>query len=348
MRLGDGEPLLYGGGEGFGGLDGGRRQATRLGACGLAMFGLGAVLMVNSLGAVGPTELGLLSNDITSYVETGFTYKAGLHWIGLGKSFITFPSTQNTIMFTDRKDLSADAPPIATRTGEDHADPDSGGQPISICVSLQYLLPHGDHLGKIYSSFGSAYHERYTLIARNTISNVAQTFSPNEFWTKRTDVADEMFEACKVALQKQGMVTVTRLQLLRIDFPAKYEEMITQIQLQVQQKSTKEYQQKVTATLKDLDVMQATISAKCDVIQADAERMSLEIRNSATASGYVLSQAAKTNATRHVASALELTSEETVQYLKLKAIKTHPSRHTVVGLQDPFGEPKPPPSTDDV
>mmetsp|Transcript_97135 Transcript_97135/g.277984 ORF Transcript_97135/g.277984 Transcript_97135/m.277984 type:complete len:247 (+) Transcript_97135:520-1260(+) len=232
---------------------------------------------------------------------------------------------------------TADAPPIQTRTGEDASDPDSGGQPITMCVSLQYVLPSDTDLGKIYNSFGGAYHERYTLIARNIISNVAQTFSPQDFWTDRTTIADKMFEACRDELKRQGMVTVTQLQLLRIDFPSQYEDMITLIQLQVQQKVTKEYQQRVTAILKNLEVMQAEVNAQVSVIEAEADRTSLQITNAAVAEGYMLQQAAKTNATALVAKTLGLDGPEVVQYLKLKAMKSHPSARTVIGLHDPFG-----------
>ena len=73
------------------------------------------------------------------------------------------------------------------------------------------------------------------------------------------------------------------------------------------------------------------------VIEAEAQRTSKQITNAATAQGYVLQQAAKTNATALVASTLGLDGSEVVQYLKLKAMKSHPSTRTVIGLQDPFG-----------
>ena len=53
------------------------------------------------------------------------------------------------------------------------------------------------------------------------------------------------------------------------------------------------------------------------------------------ARGTVLQQAAKANATRHVADTLGLSAAETVQYLKLQALKAHPSANTVVGVGDP-------------
>ena len=145
----------------------------------------------------------------TSYVDTTTTYGPGIHSVGIGKSFIKFPSTKNSVIFGDSsaKGIKPTAGPISTRTGEDKDEPDSGGQPIDICLSFQYQLPMESAdagkstLGKIYGAFGSAYEDRYVLIARNTISNVAQQFSPVEFWTKRTVVAESMLAALQSALK---------------------------------------------------------------------------------------------------------------------------------------------------
>lgn len=294
------------------------------------------LFIVCSIKSVGPLQLGLRSNDMTANVDTSKTYASGLHWIGPMCSFIYFPSTQVTITFSDRAGVTADAPPVSTRTGEDKADPDSGGQPITISASLQYTFPNSDQLGKIYSSFGTAYQARYTLIARNTISNVAQTFAPEDFWTKRTLIADAMLAALQLELSKGGYITVSQLQLLRIDFPVQYESMITAIQLQVQERSLKEYQQRVIATLRNLDVMQTRVTAETGIISADATRKAKMVTNKATADGYILSQSAKANATRVVVEALGFTAEQTVQYLKLQAIKKHPSQNTVLGTGDIF------------
>lgn len=203
------------------------------------------VMLASVLASVGPLQAGLLSNDWTAYVSTEDSYGPGLHFVGLGKSFITFPTnqvelcstlsnvvpspipvvgvfwlskpslfvpralSQVTVMFTDQpaKGAHADSGPISTRTGDDHGELDSGGQSITLCLSLQYRLPTGPDLGKIYAAFGPGYHDRFLLITRNTISNVAQEFGPTDFWQRRTAVADAMLEAVQAALAVQGKVT---------------------------------------------------------------------------------------------------------------------------------------------
>jgi hypothetical protein len=168
------------------------------------------ILLASMFASVDPLQIGLLSNDWTSYVDTQHTYLPGRYMVGWGKSFVLFPSTQINMIFSDNhaKGIRPDALPISTRTGDDHGELDSGGQPITISMSLQYKLPQDSHLGGIYSSFGLGYHQRYLLLTRNTVSNIAQQFSPVDFWQRREDVSDAMFAAVKTALKAQGGVEV--------------------------------------------------------------------------------------------------------------------------------------------
>lgn len=297
------------------------------------------IFLCNWPATVDPLSVGLKMNGFTSRVDTTQVYMPGFYWIGIGRSFITFPTTQVTITFSDRPGVVADAPPIATRTGEDHGDVESGGQAITLSVSLQYTLPkHATKaysIGKIYKDYGLQYHQRYTLVARNVISDVAQTFAPYDFWTKRTEVADAMLLALKEDLLAEGGVTVNQLQILEIDFPQQYEDMITQIQLQVQAHTTKEYSQRVIATLNNLDVMKQANEGKAAVISANADARSTMIRNEAKAKGQVMLQAAKANATKLVATELGLTNTQVVQFMKMKAISNHPGKGTTISTEDP-------------
>jgi hypothetical protein len=297
------------------------------------------------LSFVSPLEVALLQNEFTAYVDTTTTYGPGVHSIGIAHSFIRFPSNQQSVVFGDSsaKGFRPTAGPISTRTGEDKNEPDSAGQPIDLCLSFQYQLPVTNGggsglspLGKIYAAFGNAYEDRFVLIARNTISDVAQHYSPVEFWTRRTEVAEAMLAAVQTALKAQGHVDVTQLQLLRIDFPVQYEDMITKIQLQVQSKATKEYEQKVIGVLNDLYILTAKNDARIGIVQANAQRRAATNINSARQRGVVMLQAAKANATRLVADSLALDAEETVQFLKIQALKAHPSARTVVGVDGPF------------
>lgn len=144
-----------------------------------------------------------------------------------------------------------------------------------------------------------------------------------------------MLLAVQEDLKVEGGIKVNQLQILEIDFPQQYEDMITQIQLQVQARTTKEYSQRVIATLRNLDVMMQENQGKVAVIAANAEARSTMISNEAKAKGQVMLHAAKANATKLVATELGLTSAEVVQYIKMKTITNHPGKGTTISTEDP-------------
>ena len=84
-------------------------------------------------------------------VATGAIFEAGE---GSFDGVLTLENVNNeTITFSDRKGVVADAPPIATRTGEDHGDVESGGQAITLSVSGIGILCIGDRLHWRYTRF---------------------------------------------------------------------------------------------------------------------------------------------------------------------------------------------------
>merc|ERR1712072_532950 len=120
-----------------------------------------------------------------------------------------------------------------------------------------------------------------------------------------------MFKTMKRLLKENGHCDVTGFQLLQVDFPTKYEDMITDIQLQVQYKLTSEYQQKVTNVLKNIDVLSAVTNAKILAIQAEAAATSSVLVNQAKAAAYKTMQ-----------TDLALTNLEMLEYVKIKALTT--------------------------
>merc|ERR1711988_1006064 len=220
-------------------------EENRAGAlcCCVVLTVITVILLALSFDVVKPTEFGLLQNGWTGWVYTDEVYPAGRHFVWLKNFFITFPAYRVNAEFSTA--ANANAPPVPGRTGRDANDPDSGGQPVTLSFAFQYQFEKDD-VGKVYREFGEMYEARYLLFARMAVSDVAQNFTPEKFWTSREKVAEEMFSTMKDLLRKNGMTTVTGFQLLQVDFPTKYEDMITGIQLQVQYKLTSEYQQKVT------------------------------------------------------------------------------------------------------
>lgn len=297
------------------------------------VFLISIVLLALSFDVVKPTEYGLLQNGWTGWVYTDDVYLPGRHFVWLRNFFITFPAYRVSIEFSTSYNTTS--PPVPARTGRDLSDPDSGGQPVSLSFSFQYQFKQGD-IGKVYEEFGEQYEARYLLFARMAVSDVAQKYTPDKFWNQRAVVAEDMFNTLRSMLRVNGHCDVTAFQLLQVDFPDKYEDMITDIQLQVQYKLTSEYQQEVTNVMKDIDVLTAETQAQVTAIRAAAAATSSLLINEAKTEGFYAQQTAKAESYAAMKAQLSMTTQEMLDYVKIRALTDgRPSAQTVVGTTKP-------------
>lgn len=132
----------------------------------------------------------------------------------------------------------------------------------------------------------------FLRVAKQSITNKAQSFTPREFWTRRREIERQMTAAVNSSLVAGGAVT-SHLQLLRVDFNDTYENTITQIQLQEQLVVTKTYQYEVARVAKEVDVLRAETDASIAAINAKADRAAAVIINQAEADTLRLEQSTK-------------------------------------------------------
>lgn len=309
-------------------------------ACmGVVIALISIIMFACSWATLQPTQLGLLSNGITGTVDTSRTYTAGRYFVWLRHSFIVFPGNQVTMQLSSNS--SADAPPVAARTGRDHSQKDSGGQPVNISLSFQYQFAP-ESIPFLYQAFGSSYKQRFISYTRQAVTNAAQGFTPHDFWTERPRVVEAMRQKLNESLYQNARATVLAVQLLRVQFAAKYEQSIINTALQVQLTSTTTYHQKVVDELKGLDVLRAVNSANVTEIAAAAAATATLINNKATASGFKTVQKQKAESYRLLRDSLGMTNEQLVAFLKLQALKAHTASASgaasvVVGMQSPVG-----------
>ena len=129
--------------------------------------------------------------------------------------------------------------------------------------------------------------------AQQAITNVAQSFTPKQFWNERREIELAMQSAVNATIFRQGYATVRNLQLLKVDFKSNYEQTITNIQLQEQLKVTKNYAQDVTRVLKEVDILHSRTDADIALISATAQREASVIVNQAEADALQLEQTTK-------------------------------------------------------
>lgn len=313
----------------FGPLRGGADEVDGVvgcaGCCAASFF----LFFAFCIASLGPNEYGLsrsfLSGTIGYNVERG-----GIHAVGPFRNFIKFPATQVTLKWS--RD-SLDHPPIATRTGADPKDPDSGGQPIAITCALQFKFVPST-LRDVYLAFASfaGARQRFLLLAGNMVSNTAQEFTPQEFWRDRMAIAARMLHQINATLWNQGVIAV-RFEMMKVDFAKSFEDSITQVQVAEQQRVVNEYEQQVQQVVQSIEVMRADNNALIANISAGAMADSKELRARATRDAFHLKQSMKALKYTELQKELGFTQKHMQEYFKIKSIQGQgKTGKVVVGL----------------
>jgi len=306
--------------------EGGGRRCMCYGLGGFTVF---IVLFAMSWDTLEPTEYGLVQNGFTGYVDLRpeAVYSGGRYFVWLRHYFLPFPRNLRNLEF----DNYGRRPPIPARTGPDPDDKESGGQPVTLSVSFQYQLQKLS-VPTVYQTYGMSWEASYMRFAQQAITNVAQQFTPKQFWNDRRGIEKAMLRRVNETIFSQGFSVVHNLQLLKVDFKQGYEETITNIQLQEQLKVTKSYALDVTRVLKEVDILQSKTEADIALISATAKRDATVLVNQAEADALRLEQSTKAKWYAKLKEQLAWSNAEFLQYVKIKSLASQPSDSMVVGV----------------
>lgn len=299
-------------------------------ACwGLGGFTVFIVLFAMSWDTLEPTEYGLVQNGFTGFVDLRpeAVYTGGRYFVWLRHFFLPFPANLQNLEF----DTQGRRPPIPARTGPDPDDKESGGQPVTLSVSFQYQLQKAT-VPQVYQTYGLEWELSYMRFAQQSITNVAQQFTPKQFWNDRRLIQKAMAQAVNKTIFEQGFAVVRNLQLLKVDFKQNYEETITNIQLQEQLKVTKNYALDVTRVLKEVDILQSETEAQIALISSTAKREASVIINQAEADALRLEQGTKATWYSKLKQQLRWSNADFLQYVKIKSLSSQPGDSMVVGV----------------
>jgi hypothetical protein len=306
--------------------DGTRRRCY---CCGLGWGMLFILLFAMSWDTLEPTEYGLVQNGFTGYVDLRpeSVYEGGRYFVWLRHYFLVFPRNRRNLDF----DIGGRRPPIPARTGPDPDDRESGGQPVTFSVSFQYQLQRRT-VPQVYQTFGLVWEDSYMRFAQQAITNVAQSFTPKQFWNDRHAIEQAMLARVNQTISDNGYACVRNLQLLSVQFKQNYEDTITNIQLQEQLKVTKTYALEVTRVLKEVDILQSQTAADVAVIGASARREASVIVNQAEAEALRLEQSTKAHWYSSLKQRLSWSNADFLQYVKIKSLSSQPSNSMTVGV----------------
>jgi hypothetical protein len=302
-----------------------KKKAYTLG--GIIAF-ISIIMFASSFDVIEPTEYGLLKNEFTQAVDLTRVYSNGRYFVWLRHAFIKFPAYTPTLSyglpFSPRKEIPA-------RTGPEEGQDSGGGQPITLALAFQYRIAEQD-VPSVYQTFGTLYEASYLRFVQQAITIVTQQYPPRKFFQMRRQIEAAMLVKANESLVAKGFAQVTGLQLAAVGFQANYEETITNIQLQEQLRVTKLYQLEVAAVLKGVDVLESKANATIRRINAEAAKEAAILINEANAVALGMEQETKAAMYSQLRQHLSWTTQQFLEYVKMKALNSQSSDNVVVGV----------------
>mmetsp|Transcript_58296 Transcript_58296/g.151864 ORF Transcript_58296/g.151864 Transcript_58296/m.151864 type:complete len:352 (+) Transcript_58296:101-1156(+) len=288
----------------------------------IILFGPAAVAQL------GQKQYGLVRNKMTGVVNLDTSYEPGRYWIGFWSEFLEFPSTLNTIEFSDE----------VPEEGVQHLSylnsRDMDGKPVYMDVSIQYKLKQ-ESLGTLYYEFQNTYEDVYISALRDALSKVGNNFKISRMWEDYRAVNKLMKDACDLVLAERHAYCWD-LQLWRVRLEDRYEDALVRTQVQKQAQITEEARKQ-----------NAAVRARTQVILAEYTKNKTVIESTGEAQVYELERAAKANAEEAIvniqadilkevkgilkfnSSDIMMNEQELVEYQKLVMLHSHTSAHFV-------------------
>ena len=151
----------------------------KIGCCILSTITV-IVLLAVSFRTLDINEYGLDYSSISKTIDSK-ALQGGFHFLGVGHSFIKYPSTFQTIEFS--KELKSNGPPIKSRT--------SDGLEVAIEISFQYRLQY-TQLYDLYMTFGTKYDLIFQKYAIDILTDATTQYTAYEFFMDRTSIGVKM------------------------------------------------------------------------------------------------------------------------------------------------------------
>jgi hypothetical protein len=112
---------------------------------------------------------------------------------------------------------------------------------LHLSIAFQYKLIK-EQIPELYKLTNTMYEGLFTRIARDQLLEAASEYEGPQYWRQRADIADRMMERVGRQLNTSHC-NLWSLQLLDINLPTKYEDSITETQVQNQLIQTRRSQQ---------------------------------------------------------------------------------------------------------
>mmetsp|Transcript_20447 Transcript_20447/g.36697 ORF Transcript_20447/g.36697 Transcript_20447/m.36697 type:complete len:336 (+) Transcript_20447:71-1078(+) len=274
------------------------------------------ILLPTSVKQVDRLHSGLLKNGISGEVDLTRSYLPGRYFAGFYQDFVMFPTTLNTIEFSD-EDPEEGVEKLGTLRSRDQ-----DGKQIFLDVSIQYrIIPQ--EVAKIFKDMTNLYEDVYTSELRGGLQRATNYFPIAKAWTDFAGVQATMKQTCDDVL-KPRYAECWGLQLWGVRLQDQYENALVKTQVRKQAQKTEEarkiqeeYKAETKVVLAEYvkNIRIVTAAGEANKTQIERAAVSRAQANVVAAYGDVLKLVKQTVAVNKTGSAM--TSEQLIQYQRL-------------------------------
>jgi hypothetical protein len=287
----------------------------------LLLFIVGMILLGVSYSIIEPNEQGFLLNGNNMQFEfkdgsttSGILYNEGRYYVGLGKTFISFPKTVQSQHFKDKDSVSIRS---------------KDGLLIYIELSFQYTLTNnGTELVALYLRWLNNFNLAFSKISRNVVREVASEYDAFAFFFNRSVVVDDITTTLAAKFAVIGAL-VNNVQMLELTLPGDFFNSIQQTEI-VRTKIAEASAVQLKALIEsETSLLAAKIDADSLLVASYAKANSTLIQKQQEA----LTKKAEIESERiaiiSLKSTLNLTNADLLNYLLVDAMKTTAAKITL-------------------
>lgn len=267
----------------------------------LVLFIISIIFMIIfSFSYVEWNQYALKQNTANNKVDYNHVYENGRYFWGLARRPITFINTAITVEFTGKNSLI-----IFT----------DGGLEMNISCSFQYIIIK-DELPILFRNYGTTYPQQIKSISLSILKNLAPNFTMEEYYQKRYEIRNHMFDNLKKILRRDLNVDVIYFQLDYIELPEILITKLLSIAVQNQTNIKEQYIQQASVIRQQTISMAQSIIANATVINQTAISEANFIVEKAKSEAFKIIQNAKKNGLANIYTELGLnTTDLQLSYL---------------------------------
>lgn len=280
------------------------------------------ILFLCSFDTLEYQEMGLNYSWISETIEEK-AYGSGRYYLGLGNHFIKFPKMVKSIFFLDDLTTETQGPSLQSRTKD--------GLNVRLEVSFQYRIKFNE-VYKMYTTLGPHYEQTFIRMAIEQLTTSATMHNAHFFFSNRTTISTEMHKMLDGHFQQHGFAEIPFFQLRTVHLPTEFEDAIKETQVKQQEIQIAQLEQKTQRVTFQTRVLQAEQHVKVVQNQAAAEAASIMAQNDAYCKQYRITQTLQSQALKELMSASGWTAKQLLEYLRIRAVRDHPSELTTIRM----------------